>query len=133
MTTEDDIDLARMPYEIRRAVEANGFAIEFLTPPLSVRSEDEGLVVLDRFGAELAVVPRHRLLGFDPERLRPFVGRALETLNDEQAQQLLAAINDGRTTIVDAPDDDRVGVVVDGFKLAAVHRSLLVDDWPEGE
>ncbi|MCB1041138.1 MAG: hypothetical protein KDA94_16630 [Acidimicrobiales bacterium] len=126
------IDEARLPYELKRAVEAEGFAVELLGPgSMRVHPEGERLRVTDTEGVELGIVPLYRLREFDPERLRLYAEAALGSFPVGLADQLAEAINASEAVAWAPPDRDWVGVQVGDVRVVAVHRSLVVDGWPE--
>lgn len=134
MPADLDLDLDRLPYETRRAIE-NGtdpVLVEQLTPGLFMRPEPDhdAVVVLTAEGHEVGTIPLGRLRDFDRDRLRPYAAKALEGWPTAQADQLLAAINNGGAEVLCPPDDDFVYVNVEGVRFMAVHRSNLVDGWP---
>ena len=129
--SEPTIDEARLPHEIRRALDAAAVLVDALEPGLYVRPEPGHLVILDASGNELAGLPLYRLWQADYSRLWPLAEVTLERLPQHAADQLLAAMRDDQTTVVDLPSDDYVRVHIAGQPFIAVHRSNLVDGWPD--
>jgi len=127
-----DIDVARVPHEIRRALDEQATVLpEMLTAGLLSRPEPGELVVLSHEGVELCRVPLHRLLRADYGRLGPYVAASLDRLRPHDATTVREALaNDEQATVYDPPDSEWVGVMVAGIKVALVHRSRLVDGWP---
>ena len=131
-----DVDLDRIPHELRRALWGAGFAAELLDPGLAVRPRDDGdLEVLDRHGDVLAVVPLHRVAAVDTERLLVGCAVALDRLGVDVADQAEAALAAGDYEVVDDPAADvvRVHVRLGGARvlpLLAAHRSEVVPGWP---
>ena len=68
---------------------------------------------------------------FDPEALRVFVGAALRRAPVHAADQIIAALNDGKADVDDNPQANWVSVAAEGYKVAAIHRRLLIPTWPD--
>lgn len=137
MNAEPEVDVDRVPFETRRALEENGYFVEMMEAGLSMRRRDDGdLDVIDCHGETLAAVPLHRLLALDPERLRVATAAALERMPTGLADQVVAAINDGEFVLSDPPDDEvvRLDVPLGDRQVVGVfvaHRRVLVPGWPE--
>lgn len=137
-TAEPTVDLERVPFEVRRALEKAGYFAELLAPGLRIRRDDDGtLTVVDCHGDDLATVPLHRLLALDSERLRQAAATALERVPVDIADQCAAAINAGAIELHDPPDGDMVRCDIPiGSRvvpLFAAHRRVLVPGWPEDD
>ena len=131
--TPPTIDEARFIHETRRALDAAGILVDLLDPGLHVRSEVDHLVLLDAHGTELATIPRHRLLTADLDRLWPLAEQVLGEVPPHLVDQVLAAFRDNDVKVWDNPTGEWVRVDVAGRKFMVVHRSHLVDGWPEEE
>jgi hypothetical protein len=85
---------------------------------------------------ELARFPRSRVFELDPDLMRQAAGAALDQVAADGgvglADQLAAALNEGKIEIIAPPDGEWIRCHVDGFKLFACHRSCVVPGWVDG-
>jgi hypothetical protein len=137
MTQEHDLDMERLPHEIRRALDAETILVDQLDPGLYVEPEADHLVVLDRHGNRLCAIPRYRLHKVDPEMLVTAAKNLPATSPGDVAlaDQLDAAGQAGALVLVDPPDAEHVAIVAADQASTAIvlHRALVVPGWPKDE
>lgn len=129
-TSDDlDVDMGRLPHEIRRALEEQaGTMPDLLTPGLRSRSEPGELVILSNEGEELCRIPAYRLWAVS---LRMLAAAVTDVLPTGDADQVVTAIRDGH---VETPADrDDVTIRVGPDRELVVHRSACVPGWPESD
>src|SRR5690242_9639224 len=139
MIADNDLDLDRLPHEIRKAMDRDLVLIEGVTPGLYVEADrDLGLLkVFQADGTYLTYVPFYRLRLPSAERLRACSAAALEApdITPTVAELLLESINTDRVIVHMPVDSDRVQVDVlvegDAFRLFDAHRCVMVEDWPD--
>jgi len=128
-----ELDLERLPYETKRAVEARGVLIEQLDPGLNVVPHEDHLEVLDRHGATVGTIPKYRLARVDPDLIPGYLEDALERFPDHLRDQILAGMRDDATVVRDFTNGEHVAIDVGTIKVALIHRCRLVPSWPRPE
>jgi hypothetical protein len=130
----EELDLERLPHEIRRALDAEAILVDQLDPGLYVEPGSDHLVVLDRHGNRLCTIPRYRLNKVDPEMLVTAAKNLPGTAPGDTAlaDQLDAAGQAGDLVLVDPPDAEHVALVAadDAHTALVLHRSMVVPGWP---
>jgi hypothetical protein len=117
------IDWRRVIYEVAK----DAF------PRTSVKYQrlDDVVVAIDADLGEVARVPIWRVACFDDDRLYQFICAAVGGLEDPD--EVIADLEVYPADVIDDVDSDWVLVHVNGFRLAAVHRGLLVEGWPHDD
>ncbi len=138
--TTDTIDLQRVPFEIKGAIEATGVLLEQIEPGLEMTVDlatDEMVIYENTGGPGVALcrVPMGRLRMPDPVLLRKAAVTTLEQIAASggiaEADQLAQAINDDEIDLIMPPDADMVYVHVLKKPLFATHRRVVVESWVE--
>jgi hypothetical protein len=127
--SDDDIDPARVPFEIQRSMDRDyGLLPEMVTPGLMASVDEEADVVrfTERHGREVATVPRYRLRAVDEGML---LAAATRDEPSDTADQIAAAIHGGQWAA--PPDLDYVTIDLGPGRSMNVGRCLCVPDWPE--
>ena len=138
MTSEptSELDLKRLPYETKRAVEAGGILIEQITLGLNVIPHEDHLEVTDCHGTTVAAIPLYRLARIDHDLIPEYLAAAADQFPDNLRDQIIAGIRDDATVIRDFTNGEHVAIDVGPIKVALIHRCRLVPSWPrpaEGE
>lgn len=134
--SDESVDWARFPHEVKRAVEGE-VLLEQINPGLTASDAGDEVIIYEREpgvdppGVEVARVPWYRLRDWDAERMRRSAVLALERAPTHLADQLVAAIHAGAWEVIAPPDADWVACHVDGFRLFAAHRRVVVGGWPD--
>ena len=128
-----ELDLDRLPYETRQALDRAGILVDQLDPGLSVVPQSDHLEVYDAHGDHVCDIEHYRLAPIDTDLIPPIVAIALTHFPQAQADRIAAAINNGEALVHDLIDRDFVTVDVPGQEIADIHRCHLIPSWPEGD
>lgn len=133
----DDLDLERLPHEIRRAVEAgpDPVLVDQLTPGLFVRPDPDhdALVVLTAEGREVGTIPMHRLRDVPADHAERLVDLLIQAFPVGLADQVRTDVEHGGTALVCPVDEDYVYLRTLGGIVSRFHRSWVVPSWPTEE
>ena len=125
-----ELDLERLPYETKRAVEAGGILIEQIPPGLNVVPHHDLLEVTDCYGVTVGAIPKYRLARIDPDLIPAYLEQAVDQFPDHLRDQILAGIRDDATVVRDFTNGEHVAIDVGTIKVALIHRCHLVPSWP---
>ena len=117
------LDLRRLPYEIERL----GVAYR---PGLYSKFERDGVAILaHEDGPTLGKFPYYRLISPSMTLIVEYV--EANTANTAEADQIKAILRDGGVSA--PPDQDFVFIhLAPGYRVA-IHRGLVVAEWPESD
>ena len=117
-----EYDWRRFPYESKLAIERNGVLVEQLEPGLSARRDGDVMRLYVRDGREVGEVHLAYLKSIDWNMLEAHLG------DDEDA---LKAVREGR--VFDDPTSSYITIDLAPNRWQNIHRSVVVEGWPEGD
>jgi hypothetical protein len=126
----DGFDWRRFPHEVKAAVEASGeVMVDQLDPGLFARRDGDVVVVTVRDGREVARVPVGCLAALDLDRLEAYLREG----GHESSKAAADVVRDHADRVVDDPRSTFVEVPTGPGRRYVVHRSAVVDGWPEDD